>query len=101
MASPKSLGAMTPYIFTTVPLDDDRCLVKLDIYGVRLETILVVGLSTDSPHVSWPCTSRGYPVVRIAHDETRKQIEAIILDAALKATPAGWGVEKKRRAQRA
>ena len=79
MAAPAWPGALAPEIFAVVPLDSDRCVVKLDLYGIRLETIFVLGLTTDAPRVSWPETARGYPIVWITDDETRERIEAEIL----------------------
>jgi hypothetical protein len=80
-ASEAWLAALTPDIFAVIPLDPDRAVVKLDLHGVRLETLFVVGISTAEPRVSWPKSARGFPIVWIKDPAHRDRIETEILKA--------------------
>lgn len=98
MTAPAWLGAMTPEIRRVVRLDDDRAVVAVDLHGIQLQTIYVVGLAHGSPRVSWPCSARGFPIVAIPHAETRERIERAILDAVeAHGMPPSIAKPKQRR----
>ena len=80
------LGAVSPKILDVVPLDTDRAVVKLDLFGVQFGTIFVVGMADGFPRVSWPRTSRGYPIFKIGDPLARDLIEEVILNAVAAAT---------------
>ncbi len=66
-------------------LDDDLAVAHVDFsIGISLRSIWISGLSESQPTVSWPRSTRGFPIV-LADPELRARIDALVLEAVAAA----------------
>ena len=76
-----------PYKLLSIKsVDTDRRVCELKIGPVHVGSVWITGARSTAPNISWPRTSRGYPIIQI-DDPLRSQIEKTILD----------GLRKERR----
>jgi len=61
-------------------LDADRAVVHVDVDDISIKSLWVVGRDSGKPHVNWPETKRGYPIVSAA-PALRDRIDKLVLDA--------------------
>ena len=71
---------MPPDIRNIVRIDADRAVAHVVIGPIRLGSIWVVDIASGRPRVSWPQTSRGYPIVEV-DQPLRSEIEEAVLTA--------------------
>ena len=63
-----------------VHVDSDRRVAHVEVGPFRIGSLWVVGCESGTPIVSWPRTSRGYPIIEV-EDPLRSEIEALVLAA--------------------
>lgn len=61
-------------------VDDDRAVTGVSIGPLHLESIWLLGLASGKPKISWPRTTRGYPIINV-DQPLRGKIEQSILMA--------------------
>ena len=69
-----------PRLTSFVPVDADRRVAHVEVGPFRIGSLWVVGCASGQPTVSWPRTSRGYPIIEV-EDPLRSDIEALVLAA--------------------
>lgn len=62
-------------------LDDDRAVARVNVGPFQLGSMWVVGRASGKPRVSWPETSRGFPIVSVTDADLRERIEREVLSA--------------------
>jgi len=70
----------TPILTALVPIDADRRVAHVEVGPFRIGSLWLVGCESGKPTVSWPRTTRGYPILEV-DDPLRSKIEALVLDA--------------------
>lgn len=60
-------------------VDDDRRVCEITIGPVKVGSVWVTGARTTAPNISWPRTTRGYPIIEIEDPDLRSDIEKAIL----------------------
>jgi len=69
-----------PRLTALVPIDADRRVAHVEVGPFRIGSLWLVGCESGQPTVSWPRTTRGYPILEV-DDPLRSEIEALVLDA--------------------
>jgi len=59
-------------------VDPDRRVCEITVGPIKIGSVWITGAKTTAPNVSWPRTTRGYPIIEI-EDPLRSQIETAIL----------------------
>jgi len=75
-----------PRLTALVPIDADRRVAHVEVGPFRIGSLWLVGCESGRPTVSWPRTTRGYPIIEVT-DPLRSEIEALVLDAERDETP--------------
>ncbi len=75
-----------PKLTSLVTIDDDRKVAHVEVGPWKIGSLWIVGCQTGKPTVSWPRTSRGYPIVEVA-EPLKSEIEALVLAGEQEATP--------------
>jgi len=76
----------SPILTALVPIDADRRVAHVEVGPFRIGSLWLVGCESGRPTVSWPRTTRGYPILEV-DDPLRSEIEALVLDAERDETP--------------
>ena len=90
---------MPPDVRNVVRIDDDRAVAHVVIGLIRLGSIWIVDIAAGRPRVSWPQTSRGYPIVEV-DQPLRGEIEEAVLTALDDDQPARPAVRPRPTSRR-
>jgi hypothetical protein len=66
----------------------DAAVAELDIGPVHVGSVWIGGIAANDPFVNWPKSAKGFPVVTIADDGLRQDIESTIIER-VKSSPIG------------
>ena len=69
-----------PRLTSFISIDADRRVAHVQAGPFSIGSLGVIGCETGKPTVSWPRTSRGYPIIEV-EDPLRSDIEALVLAA--------------------
>ena len=69
-----------PRLTSFISIDADRRVAHVQAGPFSIGSLWVIGCETGKPTVSWPRTSRGYPIIEV-EDPLRSDIEALVLAA--------------------
>lgn len=75
-----------PRLTSLVTIDADRKVAHVEVGPWRIGSLWIVGCRSSKPAVSWPRTSRGYPIVEVA-EPLKAEIEDMVLVGEQEAAP--------------
>ena len=94
-----SMGEARISVSSVVTIDADRAVARVVCPPFRFDSIWIVGIASGRPTVSWPRTTRGYPIIE-ADQPTRGAIERAVLAALAETMRAELRTMKPKVAAR-
>ena len=77
-------------------IDDDRRVAHVRIGEITIRSIWIVDIARGNPHISWPETGKGWPIIE-ATPELKRRIDQLVLKHAGIATSTPRPARRRSR----